>query len=104
MNEQAENTTSQRELIIEALKTVMDPEIYIDIWTLGLIYDIDVVGTEVSIRMTFTSIACPVGPMLVEEVRQKTANVPGVTKVNVEVTFTPPWEPSDDLKAMMGLL
>ena len=61
-------------------------------------------GTEVFIRMTFTSMACPVGPMLVEEVRQKAASVPGVTKVVVEVTFTPPWEPSDDLKAMMGLL
>ena len=92
-----------QEEAIEALKTIFDPEIYIDIWTLGLIYDIAIEGSEIQIRMTFTSIACPVGPALAEEVRSKMAALPGITNAKVEVVFTPPWEPSEELKAMLGI-
>ncbi len=93
-----------REDVIEALKKVIDPELYIDVWTLGLIYDIAFPeDTEVLIRMTFTSIACPAGPQLVQDVKQKIEAVPEVTKVQVEVVFQPPWEPSEELKAMLGI-
>ena len=92
-----------REEAIEVLKTIYDPEIYIDLWTLGLIYDIEIVETEIHIRMTFTSIACPVGPALAEEVRSKMATLPGITKATVDVVFNPPWEPSEELRAMRGI-
>lgn len=93
-----------REAVVEQLKTVLDPELYIDVWTLGLIYDISIAEDgEVAIRMTFTSIACPAGPQLVEDVRTKVSALEGVTKVQVEVVFVPPWEPSDELKAMLGI-
>ena len=93
-----------REEVIEALKKVIDPELYIDVYTLGLIYDIDLDDGVLNLRMTFTSVACPAGPQLVKEVKEKTKEIPGITESNVEVVFTPPWEPSEDLKAMLGLL
>jgi metal-sulfur cluster biosynthetic enzyme len=92
-----------REEVIEALKRVIDPELYIDVWTLGLIYDIRVEEDLLNIRMTFTSVACPAGPQLVQDIKEKTAELPDIKQTNVEVTFTPPWEPSEDLKAMLGI-
>ena len=93
-----------KEEVIEALKKVIDPELYIDVWTLGLIYDVDLEEDVLNVRMTFTSVACPAGPQLVQEIKEKTSEVPGIRETNVEVVFTPPWEPSEDLKAMLGLL
>ena len=89
--------------IIDAFKQVVDPELFIDIWTLGLIYHFELEQGVLKVKMTFTSIACPAGPQLVEEVRQKASALEGVDKVDVEVVFQPPWEPSEDLKAMMGI-
>lgn len=92
------------EQIIEAFKQVVDPELYIDIWTLGLIYHFELEEGTLKVKMTFTSIACPAGPQLVGEVKEKALALEGVDKVDVEVVFQPPWEPSEDLKAMMGIL
>ena len=92
-----------QEEIIEALKKVIDPELYIDVWTLGLIYSINQDDSVVAVKMTFTSIACPAGPQLVDQVRQAILELPGVDKVDVEVVFQPPWEPSEELKALMGI-
>ena len=92
------------ENIVESIKEIIDPELFIDIWTLGLIYNIEIQDTTVDIKMTFTSMACPAGPQLVDEVKGKLSALDGVEQVNVEVVFDPPWEPSEDLKAMMGLL
>ena len=93
-----------REDVIEVLKSVIDPELFIDIWTLGLIYDIAIEDNQVKIRMTFTSPACPAGPQLVEEIKEKTSNLEGITASSVEVVFRPPWEPSEELKAMLGFM
>lgn len=93
-----------KEQIIEALKTVEDPELFLDIWFLGLIYNIDISGTKVGIEMTFTSAMCPAGPMLVGQVKQKVGELPGVEEVEVKVVFSPPWEPSEDVKATLGLI
>ncbi|MEZ4754879.1 MAG: metal-sulfur cluster assembly factor [Bdellovibrionota bacterium] len=95
-----------KEEIIEALKTIEDPELFLDIWFLGLIYGIGVDEdlNEVDIEMTFTTPACPAAPSLVEEVHTKVGALPDVKKVNVNITFTPPWEPSDDVKAMLGMI
>ena len=92
-----------REEVVEVLKTIYDPELYLDIWTLGLIYDVNLEGDTLNIRMTFTSIACPAGPQLIEQVKERTAEVPGIARTNVEVVFEPPWQPSEELKAMLGI-
>ncbi len=94
-----------REEIVEALKKVEDPELFLDIWFLGLIYNIDI-GDEgkVTIEMTFTSPMCPAGPSLLEQVKQGVGAVAGVKEVEVKLTFSPPWQPSEDVKATLGLI
>ena len=94
-----------REQVIEALKTVEDPELFLDIWFLGLIYGIDIrEDGSVAIEMTFTSPMCPAGPMLLDQVKSKVGEVPGVSSVEVKIVFSPPWEPSEDVRAMLGLI
>lgn len=78
--------------IIDALKTVYDPEIPVDIYELGLIYRIDIrEDGVVGIRMTLTSPMCPVAESLPLEVQEKVIQVEGVTDVDLEVVFDPPW-------------
>jgi FeS assembly SUF system protein len=78
--------------VIETLKTVYDPEIPVDIYELGLIYDVNIAPTGVvEIRMTLTSPGCPVAGSLPTEVQQKAQAVPGVTEARVEVVWEPPW-------------
>ncbi|MBL7160409.1 MAG: metal-sulfur cluster assembly factor [Candidatus Aenigmarchaeota archaeon] len=86
----------------EALKEVKDPELDIDVVTLGLIYEVKVEGEKAKIKMTFTSPFCPYGQALVEEVKQK-AVAAGVKDAEVEIVFDPPWEPSAELKATLGV-
>lgn len=93
-----------REEVIEAIKTVNDPELYLDVWFLGLIYGIDIEGGSVKIEMTLTSAMCPEGPAMVAEVKEKVAALPGVDSVDVNVVFSPLWEPSDEVKASLGLI
>jgi FeS assembly SUF system protein len=81
--------------IVEALKTVFDPEIPVNIYELGLIYDIDIQAEgAVQVKMTLTSPGCPVAGSLPGEVRDKVAGVPGVTSVDVELVWDPTWNPS----------
>lgn len=81
--------------IVEALSTVYDPEIPVNIYELGLIYDIDVAdGGKVAVKMTLTSPACPVAGSLPGEVQQKVLDVDGVTEADVEVVWDPVWNPS----------
>lgn len=91
--------------IIDVLKTIEDPELGIDIWTLGLIYNIDVKEEEqkVHILMTFTSIMCPVGPMIVQSVEAGLKKLENIKEVKVEVVFNPPWEPTEELREMLGV-
>src|SRR6186997_298992 len=80
--------------VIDVLKTVFDPEIPVDIWELGLIYDIRVDQEGlVAIDMTLTSPACPAAGSLPPEVEYKVATIPGVKDVNVTVVWDPPWTP-----------
>ena len=83
-----------REGVIEAISTVYDPEIPVNIYELGLIYaiDIDPAGA-VAVEMTLTAPACPVADILPEEVAEKVRAVPGVTDVKVELVWDPPWTP-----------
>jgi metal-sulfur cluster biosynthetic enzyme len=82
-----------REEIIEVLKTCYDPEIPVNIWDLGLIYDIAQEDGKVRIQMTLTALGCPIGPVLAEEIRWKVGQLPGVEEVDVEIVFSPPWTP-----------
>jgi len=82
------------DLIIERLKEVFDPEIPINIYDLGLIYNVDVDKNDnANIVMTLTAPGCPVADMLVDEVTQA-AKVEGVKNASVELTFDPPWDKS----------
>jgi FeS assembly SUF system protein len=81
--------------IVEALRTVFDPEIPVNIYELGLIYEIKVDSSNVvEITMTLTSPNCPAAGTLPGEVCEKAKGVPGVADAKVEVVFDPPWDPS----------
>jgi len=81
--------------VVEALKSVFDPEIPVNIYELGLIYDVDLqAGGEVHIKMTLTAPGCPVAGSLPLEVKQKVEAVAGVTAADVELVWDPAWNPS----------
>jgi FeS assembly SUF system protein len=94
--------------VIEALRMVFDPEIPVNIYELGLIYEIkvDPSGT-VEVRMTLTSPNCPAAGTLPGEAQEKVKGIPGVKDAKVEVVFDPPWDPSrmsEAAKLELGLL
>lgn len=83
-----------REEVIEALKTVNDPELGIDIWHLGLVYEVDVNDSgDVKVDFTLTTMGCPIGPMLDEEIKAATAYIDGIGEVTTELVMYPPWTP-----------
>ncbi len=94
--------------IVEVLKTIYDPEIPVNIYDLGLIYEVNVNDkNEVHIVMTLTSPNCPVAESLPEEVLEKTRAVNGVANVELNLTFDPPWTKemlSDEALLELGLL
>lgn len=82
-------------LVIDALRTVYDPEIPVNIYDLGLIYGVAVEPSGVvTIRMTLTAAGCPAAQSLPGEVEERTRAVPGVSGVKVDLTFDPPWDKS----------
>ena len=94
-------------LIVRALSAVYDPEIPVNIYELGLIYDIIVdASSRVGIRMSLTAPACPAAQFLPGQVKKAAAAVPGVTEVTVDVVWDPPWtreRMSDAAKLQLGL-
>jgi len=102
-----DGTVSLRSQIVEALKTVYDPEIPVNIWEVGLIYQVEVnEGGEARVVMTLTSPSCPVAEILPGEVQEKVEAVEGVTSARVEITWDPPWHPdmmSDAAKLELGM-
>ena len=88
--------------IIETLKTVKDPEINLDIWTMGLIYDIKIQNETIKILMTYTTPFCPWGPQLNDEITAALTNI-GAKKVVIDVTFDPPYKMPDELRVMLGI-
>jgi FeS assembly SUF system protein len=81
-----------KDQIIEVIKTVYDPEIPVDIYELGLIYNIDINDAgQVKVEMTLTTPMCPVADSLPMEVQEKILSVDGVTDVDLQVVFDPPW-------------
>ena len=100
-------TLEFKPLVIDALSSVYDPEIPVNIYELGLIYDIIVDQSGVvGIRMTLTAPGCPAAQSLPIEVRKRTAEIPGVTDVKVDVVWDPPWDRdrmSDVAKLQLGM-
>ncbi len=94
--------------IVEMLKTIYDPEIPVDIFELGLIYEVDIQeDNHVLIDMTLTSPNCPVAESLPKEVEDKVATVDGVNSAKVKIVFDPPWDKdmmSEEAKLELGFL
>lgn len=93
--------------IEEVLKKIPDPEIGVSIWDLGLIYGIDINegNGKVSIRMTLTTIGCPLFDLIANPIREAVGKLPGVKVVDVDLTFDPPWNTermSEEAKAQLG--
>jgi metal-sulfur cluster biosynthetic enzyme len=95
--------TINKEDVVEICKHYEDPELGIDIWTLGLIYEIKVLDSKkVYLKITFTSPMCPFGPEMVEDLNQL-IKYKGAEEVDIDVVFDPPWKPSEELRDMLGL-
>ncbi len=105
--QQAEFIKPLRERVVDTLKTCYDPEIPVDIYELGLIYEIRVdEGNDIYVKMTLTSPACPVAETLPVEVEQKIKQMPDVNNAKVEITFDPPWEKdmmSEEARLELGM-
>jgi metal-sulfur cluster biosynthetic enzyme len=83
-----------RDQVEAALKTVNDPELGIDIWHLGLVYEINIDDTNnVKVDFTLTTMGCPIGPMIDEEIRAATKEIEGIGDVTTELVMYPPWTP-----------
>jgi len=94
------------EVVMEALREVYDPELHYNIVDLGLIYDVDIKDGDVHVLMTLTTPACPIGPMIVEQVQELLGIMPGISDVDVEFTFDPPWGPdmmTEEAKHDLGI-
>jgi metal-sulfur cluster biosynthetic enzyme len=93
------------ERVLEALKHVNDPELGINIVDLGLVYDVRIEGDVVHITYTLTTMGCPIGPLIEEQMAQVVGTVPGDYKVEAEMVLRPPWSPemmSEEAKAALG--
>jgi metal-sulfur cluster biosynthetic enzyme len=94
-----------REEVIDALRVVEDPELGMDIVELGLLYDVAVDGPNVHVEYTLTSMGCPVGPLIEQQIVEATQDIEGVEQVETELTWDPPWSPekmSEDAKFILG--
>jgi metal-sulfur cluster biosynthetic enzyme len=106
--ESAAPSKATLEDVNKVIAGILDPELFISIVDLGLIYETTLnEAGEVFIKHTLTSPGCPVGPMIQSQVQGVVAKLPGITGVKVELTFDPPWDPrtmaSDDAKDRLGL-
>lgn len=94
--------------VVATLKTVNDPELGIDIWNLGLVYDVAVDDAgNVRIEYTLTTMGCPIGPMIEEEIKMGTKEIEGIGEVTCEMVMYPPWSPdkmSDLARSALGFV
>lgn len=111
MENKGESNTTYLQLeseILKAIKEVFDPEIPVNIYDLGLIYEIDVDDYDnVEIKMTLTAPNCPVADSMPNEVKEKVKAIEGVNSVNIEMVFDPPWSAammSEEAKLVLGYL
>jgi metal-sulfur cluster biosynthetic enzyme len=80
--------------VTEALKTVNDPELGIDIYNLGLVYEVEInESNDVKVEFTLTTMGCPIAPMIEDEIKQATAGIEDIGEVTAELVMYPPWTP-----------
>ncbi|HZT84777.1 MAG TPA: metal-sulfur cluster assembly factor [Gaiellaceae bacterium] len=94
-----------REEVLEVLRQVEDPELGMDIVDLGLLYEVDVVDSTAKVTYSLTSMGCPAGPLIAQDIDSAVRQVEGIENVELELTFDPPWTPekmSDDAKFILG--
>ena len=94
------------DVIVEALREVYDPELHYNIYDLGLVYDITIADGNVGVLLTLTTPACPIGPMLSEQLKETLRLIPGIKDVDIQWTFDPAWNPdmmTDEAKADLGI-
>ena len=94
-----------KEEVVEALRQVEDPELGMDIVELGLLYDAEVQGPKVKVLYSLTSMGCPAGPLIQQNIEEVVRAMPEVEEVETELTWDPPWTPekmSDDAKFILG--
>tara|TARA_Y100000817_G_scaffold226178_1_gene179036 strand:+ start:1142 stop:1450 length:309 start_codon:yes stop_codon:yes gene_type:complete len=95
-----------KDKVIDALKEVFDPEIPVNIVDLGLIYDVDINGSEVDVKMTLTAAGCGMGPYIAQQAEWAISELEDVEDVNVDIVFDPPWDPeriTEDGKKLLGI-
>ena len=93
--------------VIEKLKKVLDPELHVNVVDLGLIYDVKVNKNNVAILMTLTFPGCPLGSIIHKEIKEKVGSIKKVGKVDLKITFDPPWDLSkisEDAKLELGII
>ena len=96
-----------KEVVYEVLQTCYDPEIPVNIVDLGLVYDVQVEGNKVAVKMTLTAPGCGMGGMIASQARQKILdNVDGIEEATIDLVWDPPWEPSmmsEEAKQRLGI-
>ncbi len=98
--------TVTKEQVIEALKDVYDPEIPVNIWDLGLVYNVEVSDGEVHVEMTLTAPGCGMGPYIAQQAEWRIAEIEGVEDVEVDLVLEPQWTPdkiTEDGKRVLGI-
>lgn len=95
------------DIVRERLREVLDPEMRLSVVDLGLIYGIEIEGAKVRVTYTLTSPACPLAPVIAEQIRSAVLDIPGLREVELSLTFSPPWDPrtmaSEDAKMELGI-
>ena len=98
--------TVTKEVVIEIMKQVYDPEIPVNVVDLGLVYDVAVSEGDVHVLMTLTAPGCGMGPMIAQQAEWAISELEGVEDVEVEMVFDPPWSPdliTEDGKKLLGI-
>jgi FeS assembly SUF system protein len=106
MAEGAIEAPGKRDLVIEAIRTCFDPEIPVNIYDLGLVYEVKVEGSKAYVKMTLTSPACPVAGTLPLEVKNRVEMVEGIETAEIDLVWDPPWSPamlSEAAKLQLGM-
>ena len=94
-----------RDDVLDVLRQVEDPELGMDIVDLGLLYEVEVENSTAKITYSLTSMGCPAGPLIAQDIDSAARQVEGIEEVELELTFDPPWTPdkmSDDAKFILG--
>ena len=94
-----------KEEVLEILRTVEDPELGMDIVDLGLLYEVEVEHSKAKVLYSLTSMGCPAGPLIAQDIDSAVRQVEGIEAVELELTFDPPWTPdkmSEDAKFILG--